>query len=565
MYKILLDGFSLYDPLIKDLKIFSPQLSLEQNGLSSFEFTIYPTHPLYNDVFPLKSLVEVYQRDTLIFRGRVFELEASTQKTKKIYCEDEIAFLCDSIQAPYTHTGSVSEFFAQIIASHNEQVEDFKRFKVGVVDRFGQNDLIVRSETDYFSTWETIKKKLFDITGGYLRVRHEADGAYLDYLEDFTTLNAQEIEFGANVLTVKRTEDNGDIGTVLIPLGATLESINQDQGQAPAEPPAEETGYQERLTIAEVNGGKIYIENAENIEKFGRIVKVKTWDDIKDANALKESGIQALEEMGKQVSTVEITAIDLANIKKDVYNFHMGSKIKVKSAFHGLDDYFVPMKMNISLFKPANNKITLNGKAPTLSGSYASDKAYIANLGESVKNVSEVVNQNLNLGEFKYKPDSGNLSLVQKGTSKVIYDVHSSGSGMSFGKPAELENTLDIGWDVKYKNDRDWAPLPLTNFKAFDADSAPEYRVKGNVVELRGAISPLTAHTGSDTLETFATLPAEVAPSKRIDMVCQGDQRATWTLTIQPTGETQFSKYGKANFENVPTTARCAFHITYTI
>ena len=564
MYKILLDGLSLYDSFVKDLKIFNPKLSLEQNGLSSFEFTIYPTHPLYNKVFPLKSLVEVYQRDSLIFRGRVFELEASTQNAKKIYCEDELAFLCDSIQTPYNHSGSVREFFNKIIETHNEQVEEFKRFKVGTIDSFEQNDLIVRSESDYFSTWETIKKKLFDVTGGFLKARHEKDGVYLDYLADFTTLNAQEIEFGANMLTVKRTEDNGDIATVLIPLGAVKEQTSPSQPTS--EPTQPETVTQERLTIADVNGGKIYIENAENIKKFGRIVKVKTWDDIKDANTLKTKGIQVLEEMGKQVSTVEITAIDLANIKKDIYNFRMGSKIKVKSAFHGLDDYFVPMKMSISLFKPANNKITLNGKAPTLSGSYASDKAYITNLGDSIKNVSTTVNENFNLGGFKYKPDSGGLSFVQKGTSNVIFDVHSSGKGMAFGKPSEAENTLDIGWSVKYKTDREWTPLTITgNFKAFDATSTPEYRVRDKTVEIRGVISPLTAHTGSDTLEDITTLPAELAPSKRIDVVCQGDQRATWMLTIQSDGKLQFSKYGKANFVSVPTTARLAFHAVYMI
>ena len=435
---------------------------------------------------------------------------------------------------------------------------------MGTIDSFEQNDLIVRSESDYFSTWETIKKKLFDVTGGFLKVRHESDGVYLDYLADFTTLNAQEIEFGANMLTVKRTEDNGDIATVLIPLGAVKEQTSPSQPTSELTQP--ETVTQERLTIADVNGGKIYIENAENIKKFGRIVKVKTWDDIKDANTLKTKGIQVLEEMGKQVSTVEITAIDLANIKKDIYNFRMGSKIKVKSAFHGLDDYFVPMKMSISLFKPANNKITLNGKAPTLSGSYASDKAYITNLGDSIKNVSTTVNENFNLGGFKYKPDSGGLSFVQKGTSNVIFDVHSSGKGMAFGKPSETENTLDIGWSVKYKTDRGWTPLTITgNFKAFDTTTTPEFRVRDRTVEIRGVISPLTAHTGSDTLEDITTLPAELAPSKRIDVVCQGDQRATWMLTIQPDGKLQFSKYGKANFVSVPTTARLTFHTTYLI
>ena len=370
MYKIYLDGHLLHDTYIKDLKIHNPKAVLEQNGIGSFEFIIYPSHPLNNAIKPLKSIVTVYQRDYIIFRGRVLELEVTTQNAKSVYCEGECGFMCDTVQYPYDYSGTVSGLFNLVIERHNSQVDITKQFKVGSITVTDKNDYIVRSDKTYLSTWETLKKKFIEPLGGYIQIRHEQDGNYIDYLADFTTLNSQHVVFGENMLSVKRTEDNADIATVLIPLGAKLEDND------------------ERLTIESVNDGKLYVENTENIAKYGRIVKVSTWDDVTIASNLKTKAIALLNEMGKQVATVEINAIDMANINQDIRNFRMHSKIKVTSLFHGIDDYFVPMKMNISLFSPKNNKITLNGTISTITGANSQNQAEIGKVVQTVEKVS---------------------------------------------------------------------------------------------------------------------------------------------------------------------------------
>ena len=151
------------------------------------------------------------------------------------------------------------------------------------------------------------------------------------------------------------------------------------------------------------------------------------------------------------------------------------------------------------------------------------------------------------------------------GTAVTTFDIHSSGQGMAFGKVAEQPNLLDIAWDVKFKNDTEWIPLQLTNFKEYDATTQPEYRVKGNVVEIRGTISPLIAHSSSANRETFARIPQAIAPSKTIYRVCQGSGKATWLFTIQEDGQLQFSRYGVSSYENVTTTAWLVFDEIYVI
>ena len=186
----------------------------------------------------MKSLVTVYNENDLIFRGRVLDKDEDTYKVKNIYCEGELAFLNDSIQEEYNFQGSIKEFLQLLLDSHNAQVEEYKHFYVGTVTVTDPNNYIVRSDTQYLNTWETIKKKLLELLGGYIVVRHVGDIAYIDYLADYTTLNNQKIKFGQNLLTVKRTESSQGIATVLIPLGAKNEETEK------------------RLTIESVNNGK---------------------------------------------------------------------------------------------------------------------------------------------------------------------------------------------------------------------------------------------------------------------------------------------------------------------
>ncbi|MDO4377979.1 MAG: phage tail protein [Erysipelotrichia bacterium] len=365
IYKILLNGDIIHDIHIDKLKIFNPKVNLEQNKIGSFEFTIYSNHPFYNAVKELTSILTVYQNDTIIFKGRVIELTTNTNKSLNVYCESSEAYLYDTIQKPYEYKGSVKGLLEKFIDEHNSAVSDDKKFIVGNVTVTDPNDYIVRSNSDYSTTWNAINTKLVNVLGGYLVVRYENDGMYLDYLEDFTTLNSQYVEFGKNILSVKFDKDYSSVATVLIPLGSKNE----------------ETG--ERLTIESVNDGKNYIENAEAVAKYGRIVKTQTWDDVTLPQNLLTKGNNYLASIGSVSTVIQISAIDMANINKDISNFKMYSKIKVKSKYHDIDQYFIPLKMTIDLFNQKNNKITLNGEKLTLT----ENDGGLGAIAETVENI----------------------------------------------------------------------------------------------------------------------------------------------------------------------------------
>lgn len=382
MYRVYCDGLPIYNDKLEGLKIFSPSLDLELNKTGSFSFTIYPDHPYYGSIQKLKSIITVYQEDYLLFRGRVLDNEIGFYNERKVTCEGELAFLLDSIKRPYDFTGSVAEYLALLLDSHNAQVDETKRFSLGNVTVTDPNDYIVRANIDHVDTWKEMNDKLLALLGGFLSVRHVDGVAYLDYLADFALLSPQKIEFGKNLLDQKRIIKGADVATVVIPLGAKLKD-------------AEGKDTDKRLTIESVNGGADFIEDASAISQYGTIVKTVIFDDVTIAENLKAKGQAYLSSLVKLPESIELTAADLATVSTAFSSFHLGTYVDVVSKPHGLNQKFLVRKLSINLLDPAANKLTLGGVfeglAASLKGLTDTQGKIINEISESVRKASEAV------------------------------------------------------------------------------------------------------------------------------------------------------------------------------
>lgn len=354
IYRVYCDGHLLFHTRMGSLTIYNPSLELEVNKTGSFNFTVQQDHPYYDLIHKLKSIITVYQDDFLLFRGRVLNDEVGWHNERKISCEGELAFLIDSIQRPYDFTGSITDFLSLLITSHNAQVDAEKRFTLGKVTVTDPNDYIVRSDIDYTSTWDVIQKKLLDLLGGYLQIRHENGVHYLDYLQDFTLLAPQKIEFGKNLLDLKRVRKGADIATAVIPLGAKLKD-------------ADGKDTDERLTIADINDGLDVIVDEDAKAQYGLIVKTVIFDDVTDATNLLTKGKAYLAGLVKLPETIDLTAADMATMGQDITSFHIGTKVRVESKPHGIDQLFTVSKLSIKLFDPASNHLTLGGVLDTFT------------------------------------------------------------------------------------------------------------------------------------------------------------------------------------------------------
>lgn len=367
MYRVELDGETLHDPRLKNYDIFTPKLKLEVNKAGAFDFKVYPSHPLYNRIFKLKSIIEVYQDSTLLFRGRVLDDEMDFNKAKMVICEGELAYFNDSILRPYEFTGSVTDYLKLIINQHNSQVQAARRFTLGNVTVTDPNDYIVRSDSTYPKTWDVVENKLIKSLGGYLMVRREKGVNYIDYLEDSNRKSLQKIELGKNLLDLATQSSASEVYTAILPLGAELK--NED---------GEETG--ERLTIESVNGGKDFIQDDEAVQKYGFIMKVGDWTDVTIASNLLRKARQELAQLVRLSLTLELTAVDLSMIDVNIDEFRVFEYVDVLSEPHGVNESLLVEKMELNLTSPANNKITIGRQQKSLTETQIETDKVVGNI-----------------------------------------------------------------------------------------------------------------------------------------------------------------------------------------
>ena len=350
MYRVYCNNSPLYDLRDEDLVLISPIVKIGENTAGSFEFSILPKHPHYEEVNELTSVITAYDGDEEIFCGRVVEITKDLYNRKKVICEGELAYFNDSIQRPARYQGlTVRGYLETLVNIHNQQVKNQgidKTFKVGAVTVQDKNDYVYKY-TNWESTLEVIKTDLLKTYGGYLRIRKENGVRYLDYLADYPNTNTQVIEFGSNLLDFTHDMVASDIVTAVIPLGARLEDVTEVEG------------LDAYLTIKDVNGGVDYVYSQEAVKSYGWIFKTVKWDDVHVADNLLKKGNEYLTDIQFAQITLTVSAVDLHMLHVDMERIKVLDEIRVTSSPNGLDRFFPVSEMTIYLDKPSNNKLTL--------------------------------------------------------------------------------------------------------------------------------------------------------------------------------------------------------------
>lgn len=362
MYKVYLDDVIIHHQNDNDLRLNTAKVEQELNKAGSFVYSMNQNHSCYGTEKKLKSLVTVYNNDTLMFRGRVLDIDVGFYGDRTVTCEGELSFLIDSIQRPYEFSGSPTTLFTDLLTSHNSEVEDTKKFLPGRVTVVDANDYIARSDSTYLNTRDSLDRKLVEPLGGYLIPRHESDGVYLDYLADLTDCNSQEVTFGENLLDLSKFISGADIVTAVIPIGA------ED----------EDTG--EKLSISDVNSGVDYVYDQDAVNEYGWIFQTVEFEDVTLASNLLNKAYEVLEEVKTSLPAIELTAVDLNAVDCDIASFEVGKLTRVTSKMHDLSEEYMTWKRSINLLNPADSKLHLGGEQEGLTSTTSSISKDITNI-----------------------------------------------------------------------------------------------------------------------------------------------------------------------------------------
>lgn len=358
MYQITCDGLILHDVRLEtDYRVISPKCKLKMNTTGTLTFQIAPTHPYYSQIQKLKSEITLTQDGEWIFTGRVLNDEKDFDNIKTVECEGELAYLLDSNQrqAEY-HDLSVSGYFTTLINKHNAAVpEQKKQFTVGIVNVQDNNDSLYRY-SNYENTWNTIKDKLINRLGGYIRSRHLNGVRYIDYITDYGNVNDQVINFGENLLDLKQYIKGENIATAIIPLGATIEGEDQS-----------DSAVQKRVTIESVNDGKDYVFDQDAVDLYGWVYDTVTFDAVTVPANLLRKGQETLAERKKLTLEIQLNAVDLHLLDVDIEKIKLGDKIRVISKPHGIDRYMTVSDLTIDISKASGTKIVLGDVITSLT------------------------------------------------------------------------------------------------------------------------------------------------------------------------------------------------------
>lgn len=380
-----------------EMSIAQPNLKLELSKAGTLEFTILPTHPMYDSFHKMKTYIRVMQDDYELFRGRVLEIEDTTYMERHIQCEGDLSYLIDSLQPPQqtidadtTSTttksnatyraqygnhvaaksstiqtldlgdvtnsrGQLAAQFSKYILQHNSQMEAEKQFTVGDVTMTDVGTVSFTSNS-YRDTKSAVDSDLVKQYGGYLQTRKNANGpTYIDWLKQPGVASTQRIVLGVNLIDLQQKHEGDELFTIFVPIGDS------------------------DLTIASVNNGNIGIEDAAGIAEYGKIYKTQSYSGITDAAELKKLGEDYMTANCKPDKlSLTIKAVDMNLLDGEVDAIRVGSTVTVVSDPHDISVALTCISIEYDIQNPENNSYEIGDPTETLSQKTQSTKVTAA-------------------------------------------------------------------------------------------------------------------------------------------------------------------------------------------
>lgn len=374
MYRLTYEDYILYDPRLATpedrLIIRDPKVHLAVDKAGEMSFLLQPEHPYVDKIRKMSGVVELTDGATPIYRGRITRDTIDFYGVHTVETEGLLACLNDSIIEPFAYpedftedagyqeaaaAGNVVEYlFRWLLAQHNAQVSTEQQLKPGTCTVTDPNNYITRSSTDYQTTMEAIRGKLFGSSlGGHLLIRYETDGNYLDYYADLPLTNTQPVEFAANLLDLTAELDGTDIYTAILPLGKdglTIAELSDTD-----------------LTDDLVKSGKI-IYSKSGIAAHGRITRCIKWDDVTVPANLQTKAKAALADNGLAMpETITVRAVDLG-WQDAVQHFRIGRMTLLASTPHGYRASYPLLELSPDILDPGNTQITMGATRATYTG-----------------------------------------------------------------------------------------------------------------------------------------------------------------------------------------------------
>lgn len=462
MYQLKYKDYILYDPRLveNNLIIRDPSVKLAVGKAGSMDFVVNADHPYLSNLRRMSGLVELLDGASPIYRGRITRDTKDFYGAHKIETEGIMAALNDSLIPPFnfpedfendaeyiaaSESGNVVDFFFRwILSQHNAQVSEEQQIKPGNVTVSDPNNYITRSSESYETAMATILDKLSESSiGGYLLIRYEADGNYLDYYAELPLTNVQKVEFSENLIDLSSETDGTKIYTAILPEGKDgLDLSGISDGD---------------LTDDLVKSG-LTIYSKSGVAAYGRITRYVKWDDVTVASNLLSKAKAALADNGLSMpETITCKAVDLG-WQDTVQHFRVGRMTILASTPHGYNAAYPLMELAPDILNPGNTQITMGATQRTYTGSQIDAARNVGNRIESARK------------ELTDRVDVSATQVIQA-TTQQITDLQQNVNSIVL---SALENYVETGDFNSYKEEVSTKLSVLTDQLSIDITKVTE-------------------------------------------------------------------------------------------
>lgn len=462
MYQLKYKDYILHDMRLADEKLIirDPSVKLAVSKAGEMSFTVDAEHPYLSNLRRMSGLVELLDGTLPIYRGRITSDTKDFYGAHKIETEGIMAVLNDSIIPPFNFpedftedasykaaaaSGNVVEFFFRwILSQHNAQVTEEQQIKPGVITVSDQNNYITRSSEEYATAMSTISDKLIkSALGGYLLIRYEDNGNYLDYYAALPLTNTQSVEFAENLLDLSSETDGTNIYTAILPEGKdglTIEALPDGD-----------------LTDDLVKSG-LTIYSKSGMGTYGRITRHIKWDDVTVAANLQTKAKAALADNGLSMpETITCKAVDLG-WQDGIQHFRLGRMTALFSTPHGYSASYPLMELAPDILDPGNTQITLGATQQTYTGAQIDAKHEMDKRIESTRQ------------EISERVDESSSQVIQA-THQQITDLQQNVNSIIL---SALENYVETGDFDSYKEEVSTKLSVLTDQLSIDITKVTE-------------------------------------------------------------------------------------------
>ena len=345
MYQVNLGDKVLYYPASEDAAIYDTEWTEDIGQAGEFSFKVPPSNPLYAELTQ-GALVTILQDNKEVWRGEIRDIKKDFANIANVYCLEDLAWLADEFMLPASITNETyAQRFQAAIDAYNLNRGAERVFQAGIITNVTDTSNCNWTTEYEWSILDCLRNCICK-DDGYIRVRRaEVGGTIVRYIDivrlaDYGVMATQPIEYGYNLLDYVKESDYGNLTNVLTPYGAELDSEVYD-------------GYNQRLqgtTITE----------STSVSVYGRHAKAVIFDGVDNVSDLDALAASYLTRYSQPQLTMEVSAVDLADID-GVAEIHIGDSVRIVAPPFAVDQWLYLTEIRRDIQNIDKNTITLSG------------------------------------------------------------------------------------------------------------------------------------------------------------------------------------------------------------